>query len=133
MSAKRKIRTSFRPDFDSLDGRVLMSVGGLSPAQMRQAYKENFHFNVNGRSITATGAGQTIAIVIGGLDPYIANDLARFDRNFGIAAPPSFRAVYFQGVQYNESADSIEETSLDVEWAHAVAQVPISCLCKLFR
>jgi subtilase family serine protease len=119
MTAKR--RSSFRPRFDELDGRILMSASPLVPSQIRQAYLENFYFNVNGRITTATGAGQTIAIVIGGLDPYIFNDLARFDQTFGLPAPPSFQSWYFQGAQYNESASSIMETSLDVEWAHSVA------------
>ena len=119
MSAKR--RPKFRPGFDNLDSRILLSASPLTPAQIRQAYSENFAFNVNGQSYTATGAGQTIAIVIGGLDPYISNDLSTFDRNFGLPAPPSFQSVYFQGAQSNESADAIGETSLDVEWSHAVA------------
>ena len=116
-----KHRPTFRPGFDNLDGRILLSASPLVPAQIRQAYAENFHFNVNGRSYTATGAGQTIAIVIGGLDPNAYSDLTTFDRTFGIAAPPSFKSAYFQGAQYNESSDAIMETSLDVEWAHSVA------------
>ena len=116
-----KHRPTFRPAFDNLDGRILLSASPLSPAQIRQAYAENFNFNVNGQSYAATGAGQTIAIVIGGLDPYINNDLATFDCSYGLSAPPSFQSIYFQGAQNNESADSILETSLDVEWAHAVA------------
>jgi hypothetical protein len=113
-------RRDLRPGFDHLDGRILLSAG-LTPAQVRQAYSENYVFNVNGRSYTADGTKQTIAIVIGGLDPYISNDLATFDQAYGIPAPPSFQSVYFQGAQYNETANAIEETSLDVEWAHAVA------------
>jgi subtilase family serine protease len=119
MSARR--RRDFRPRLDPLDGRILLSASGLTPAQIGQAYSENFTFNVNGRSYAATGAGQTIAIVIGGLDPYIANDLSTFDQNFGLPAPPSFKSVSFQGAQNNESAGGIGETSLDVEWSHAVA------------
>jgi subtilase family serine protease len=119
MTAKR--RCSFRPGIDHLDGRILMSASPLSPSQIRQAYQENFRYTVNGQSTTATGAGQTIAIIIGGLDPYIFNDLAAFDQTFALPAPPSFQSWYFPGAQYNESADSIAETSLDVEWAHVVA------------
>jgi subtilase family serine protease len=118
MTARRR---ALRPTFDRLDGRILLSASPITPAQIRQAYSENYTFNVNGRSYTANGAGQTIAIVIGGLDPYISNDLATFDRTYGISAPPSFQSVSFQGAQYNESADAMLETSLDVEWTHAVA------------
>jgi subtilase family serine protease len=49
------------------------------------------------------------------------NDLGIFDRTFGLPDPPSFRSVYFPGAQYHESAGWMEETALDVEWAHAVA------------
>ena len=79
-----KHRPTFRPGFDNLDGRILLSASPLIPAQIRQAYAENFNFNVNGRSYTATGAGQTIAI-IDRLDsiPTSNNDLATFDRTFG--------------------------------------------------
>jgi len=116
-----KHRPTFRPGFDNLDGRILLSASPLIPAQIRQAYSENFNFNVNGHSYAATGAGQTIAIIDAGLDPYINNDLATFDQKYGLSAPPSFNNVSFQGAQNNESANWIEETSLDVEWAHAVA------------
>ncbi len=119
MSAKR--RSTFRPGFDYLDDRILLSANPLTPAQVRQAYAENFNFNVGGKSFAADGSGQTIAIVIGGLDPYIANDLATFDRNFGLPAPPSFQNIYFQGAQYNESTSAMLETAADVEWSHAIA------------
>ena len=49
-----KHRPTFRPGFDNLDDRILLSVSPLSPAQIRQAYAENFNFNVNGRSYAAT-------------------------------------------------------------------------------
>ena len=52
MSAKR--RSTFRPNFDHRDGRVLLSVAPLSPAQIRQPYSENYVFNVNGRSYAGT-------------------------------------------------------------------------------
>jgi subtilase family serine protease len=114
-------RRSYRPTVDSLDARVLLSAGGLTPAQIRQAYSENINFNVGGQTYAATGARQTIAIVDGGLDNSIFNDLATFDQTFGLAAPPSFEPVYFDGAQYTESVDSSLETSMDVEWSHAVA------------
>jgi subtilase family serine protease len=114
-------RRDLRPTLDHLDGRILLSASPLSPAQIKQAYSENYFFNVNGRSYTANGAGQTIAIIVAGLDPYIANDLATFDRAYGLPAPPRFQTAAFQGAQYNESAGWIKETALDVEWAHAVA------------
>ncbi len=116
-----KHRPTFRPGFDNLDGRILLSASPLIPAQIRQAYSEIFNFNVNGRSYAATGAGQTIAIVIGGLDNSIYNDLTTFDQTFGLAAPPSFKAVSFNGAQNTGSVPGSIETSMDVEWSHAVA------------
>jgi subtilase family serine protease len=119
MNARR--RRDFRPTLDGLDDRILLSVTPLAPSQIRRAYSENIVFNVNGRSYTANGAGQTIAIIVAGLDPYISKDLATFDSWYGIPAPPSFQGVYFQGAQNHESAGWIGETALDVEWAHAIA------------
>src|SRR5262245_53706562 len=116
MNARPRTACDFRPKFDDLDGRILLSASMLTPAQIRQAYTENFNFDVNGLQYAADGSGQTIAIVLGGLDPYIAHDLATFDRAFRLPAPPSFQSVYFQGAQNNESAAGIRETSLDVEW-----------------
>jgi subtilase family serine protease len=119
MTARR--RRDLRPAIDHLDGRILLSANPLTPAQIRQAYSENYNFNVNGRSYTANGAGQTIAIIVAGYDPYIGNDLAAFDRAFGLPAPPSLQSFPLPGALYYESPDWIKETALDVEWAHAVA------------
>ncbi len=92
-----------------------------SPLQMRSAY------SVNGISFGATagdGTGQTIAIVNAYDDPNIASDLAVFDAQYGLAAPPSFTKVSQTGGSTSGIATNstweIEE-SLDVEWAHAMA------------
>jgi subtilase family serine protease len=89
-----------------------------TPAQIRQAYGIDQTTLPNGQA--ATGAGQTIAIVDAYNDPNIANDLATFDAGYGLAAPPSFQVVRMNGVTQSNSGWSYE-TSLDVEWAHAVA------------
>ncbi len=86
---------------------------------------------------TLDGSGQTIVIVDAFGSPTIANDLALFDAVFGIAAPPSF--TIFCGnsptpfdtstcPHVNINANSFHdvfgwtiETSLDVEYAHAMA------------
>jgi subtilase family serine protease len=113
-------RRSYRPTVDPLDPRVLLSFGGFSPAQIRQAYGESIIFNVGGRTYTADGAGQTIAIVIGGLDPTILSDLKTFDARFGLP-DPHISTFYYPGAQNNESIVGQAETALDVEWSHAVA------------
>ncbi len=86
-----------------------------SPAQIRAAYGFS--------SSSLTGAGQTIAIVDAYNDPTIRADLATFDKQFGIAAPPNFTIEQeLNGTKapaYN--AGWATEIALDVEWAHAIA------------
>jgi subtilase family serine protease len=115
MSANR--RRACKPTMDRLDERCLLS--GLSPVQMSQAYGVNsFHFvNSSGQSIKADGAGETIAIVVGYHDPYLANDLTTFDRTYGLPNPSLTQWHY--GTASNDGW-ATEET-LDVEWSHAIA------------
>ncbi len=74
------------------------------------------------------GAGQTIVIVDAYGSPTIRQDLATFDTTFGIAAPPSFQVLCPLGCPTfnprNAKLDEVgwsEETTLDVEWSHAIA------------
>lgn len=72
------------------------------------------------------GTGQTIVIFDSIGSPTIKQDLGTFDRAFNLPDPPAFNIFYPIGnVNYN-SHDSSQagwagETSLDVEWAHAIA------------
>jgi subtilase family serine protease len=74
-----------------------------------------------------TGTGRTIGIVDVYGSPTIRGDLATFDAHFGIPAPPAFTIVEPAGTvpRFNSSdADMVDwagETTLDVEWAHAMA------------
>jgi subtilase family serine protease len=97
--------------------------GGLicyPPSLIRDAY--NF-------PSTLDGAGQTIIIVDPFGSPTIENDLAIFDNAFGIPAPPSFTILCPEhGCPAFDPSDGIHdeigaavETSLDVEYAHAMA------------
>lgn len=86
---------------------------------------------------SATGAGKTIMIVDAFGSPTIAADVARFSADTGLSklntpppsgpcAAPCFSIFYPGGkptFNANQSADVTwaEETSLDVEWAHAAA------------
>ncbi len=97
-----------------------------SPQFLNAAY--NFPSNLN-------GAGQTILIVDAYGSPTIASDLALFDSTFNIPAPPSF-TVYcplgcptpsyvsnsgaYGGNPHGALGWSLE-TSLDVEYSHAMA------------
>jgi subtilase family serine protease len=85
------------------------------PTQIRDAYDV---------PDTLTGSGQTIVIVDAYGDPTIEQDLAAFDANFGLAAPPSFtvyRSSNTQNAGPHDAAGWAVETALDVEWAHAIA------------
>jgi subtilase family serine protease len=95
--------------------------GGLTPAQIRTAYNTG---PLATRGIV--GTGQTIVIVDSFGSPTIATDLTRFDSQFGLAAPPSFRVIRPAGrvPGYRATANRITwaaETTLDVEWAHVIA------------
>ena len=97
------------------------------PAFIRSAY--NFPTALD-------GTGQTIVIVDAYGSPTIASDLALFDLVFGIPPPPSFTIVCPGGHGcpklnpnlINPSSNNLHsvfswtiETSLDVEYAHAMA------------
>ncbi len=74
-----------------------------------------------------TGAGQTIVIVDAYGSPTIKQDLAVFDAAFGLPAPPSFHIYCPSGCPKTQHAHKGQpqgwagETSLDVEWSHAIA------------
>ncbi len=134
-STNRKSLRSIRLLFEQLEDRVLPSVMhptyevydprgfgpatspspyGLTPATMLAAY-----------GVAGTGAGQTIAIVDAYNQPNVIGDLAGFDQEFGLAAPPSFTIVNQRGgtsLPQNAPSNSWGvEISLDVEWAHVIA------------
>lgn len=112
MRSHQKPRRS-RPCVEQLEARTLLSV--YTPAQIRTAYQFNQTSN--------TGAGQTIAIVDAYSNPNIGTDLATFDKQWGIAAPPSFKVVNQTGGSQPPPSNSgwWLEIALDVEWAHAIA------------
>jgi subtilase family serine protease len=98
---------------------------GLSPSTVRHAYGiDNVSFN----GVTGDGSGQTIAIVDAYNAPTIASDLSTFNNTFNL--PSSTLTVVGQtgsqtslpGLDPAPRGNSwAVETSLDVEWAHAVA------------
>src|SRR5262245_21382544 len=67
-----------------------LTVQGTTPTQIKTAYGFN---NIMFGSVIGDGTNQTIAIVDAYNDPNIANDLATFDQQFQLAAPPSFKVV----------------------------------------
>ena len=96
------------------------TVAGLSPAQVTVAYGFN---NITFSGVPGDGRNQTIAIVDAYNDPNIVADLAKFDTQFSLAAPPSFKVVNQTGGTTLPKNDRgwASEIALDVEWAHAIA------------
>ncbi len=75
----------------------------------------------------ATGKGETILIVDAFGSPTIKADLAAFDAQFGYPAPPKFTVIAPAGAipkfnpKNSQMAGWAGETTLDVEYAHALA------------
>jgi subtilase family serine protease len=63
----------------------------------------------------------SIAIVIAYHNPTIQSDLTTFDSQFGLPAPPSFQVVYASGSQPATDSGWAQESSIDVEWSHAMS------------
>jgi hypothetical protein len=94
------------------------AAAALTPQQIQNAYGIN-RIAFSGGGVSGNGAGQTIAIVDAYNDPNVRSDLAAFDSQYGLAAPPSFTIANL-GATTTDPGWALE-TALDVEWAHAVA------------
>jgi len=93
------------------------------PDQFQTAYNEQPLFNAG-----ITGAGQTIVIVDAFGSPTIQADLAVFDAQYNLPAPPSLKIIQpagavppFDPTDANGDVGWAGETTLDVEWAHSMA------------
>jgi subtilase family serine protease len=85
---------------------------GFAPIQIRHAYGFD--------QLTATGAGQTIAIVDAYGSPTIQKDLNTFCTQFHLPLT-TVQIAYPTGKPSQANGGWALETSLDVEWAHAIA------------
>ena len=85
---------------------------GYTPSQITQAY--------GFEHITSKGAGQTIAIIDAYGSPTIQADLDKFCTQFSLPKTTVVIA-HPNGVPTSTDAGWALETSLDVEWAHAIA------------
>ena len=125
---------SFRPLFLVGQGTGTSVPVGLFPASARHAYgfdRLSCSFTLPWGSTALCGSGQTIAIVDVYDDPAVESDLGVFDNQFGIPACTMangcFAKAQPQGIpdSGNRGASTTQdwalETSLDVEWAHAIA------------
>jgi subtilase family serine protease len=98
-----------------------IGISCYSPIQYQKAYnlKPLYDLGINGK-------GRTIAIVDAFGSPTIAHDLHVFDQNYGIADPPSLKIIQPVGTFTFDNTDPTQlnwatETTLDVEYAHAIA------------
>jgi subtilase family serine protease len=101
--------------------RHLVKLPCYGPVQIENAYGTPKLYSQG-----ITGAGETIIIVDSFGSPTIRQDLAAFDQGYGLPAPPSFKIIQPAGVvpPYNGSplrSNWAGETSLDVEYSHAIA------------
>jgi subtilase family serine protease len=85
---------------------------GYSPAKVRHAYGFD--------ALAGSGSGQTIAIVDAYGSPTIQKDLNTFCTQYGLAAT-TVTIASPGGKVTTTNAGWALETSLDVEWAHAIA------------
>ena len=85
---------------------------GYVPSQIRRAYGVDL--------LAAGGAGQTIAIVDAYGSPTAQSDLNKFSSQFGLA-PTTITVVYGGQKPHKSDAGWALETSLDLQWAHAIA------------
>ena len=92
-----------------------------SPFEIRRAYGLTGLINGGYK-----GRGQTIVIIDSYGSPTMAADLAQFDADYGLPAPPSLKELHPLGKVAFDPNDNTqvgwaEETSLDVQWAHSLA------------
>ncbi|HYR59037.1 MAG TPA: S8 family serine peptidase, partial [Chthoniobacteraceae bacterium] len=91
---------------------ISASPSGYTVSQVRHAYGFD--------RLTGNGAGQIIAIVDAFGSPTIQSDLNKFCATYNL--PATSVAIYYpQGKVRTTNSGWALETSLDVEWAHAVA------------
>ena len=94
-------------------GSAMASPPGLSPAEIKLIYK-----------LPSSGGGGTIAIIGAYNDPNIENDLNVFSRQFSLPECTTTNACFekhLMKAKTKADAGWALETSLDVQWAHAIA------------
>ncbi|MGA2011728.1 MAG: S53 family peptidase [Solirubrobacteraceae bacterium] len=99
-----------------------IGIACYGPTQYELAYDMNPLYQAG-----LTGAGKTIVIVDSFGSPTIESDLQTFDQAYGLPAPPSFQIIQPDGpVPPFDPTNPADpnwgiETSLDVEYSHAMA------------
>jgi subtilase family serine protease len=103
------------------DCRTFIGIPCYSPQEIQNAYGLASLLNAG-----YTGAGETIIIIVSFGSPTILQDLKTFDADYGLPDPPSFTVLAPLGTVPFDPTNSDQvgwasETTLDVEWAHAMA------------
>jgi subtilase family serine protease len=100
-----------------------LDIACYSPAQFQQAYDLAPLYKQGDN-----GAGETIVIVDSFGFQNIQSELTTFDKGFGLPAPPSFKIIRpvgkvpaFDPTKRPQMVGWAQETSLDVEYSHAIA------------
>src|SRR5690349_21179394 len=122
-----------RSEMEVLEPRRLLSATfadlqpqGLTPQEIRHAYGfDAVQFTARGKAVAADGRGETIAVVTAYDAPTIRKDLRTFDQMYGLPDRVSgggfaLSVVKPQGKTMANSSWA-QETSMDVQWAHAIA------------
>src|SRR5258706_6562170 len=90
LEPRRLLSVSAHPRIVHHRDQTFGPLDGFTPAQAIKAYG---FAGISFGGVTGDGSGQTIAIVDAYDDAKIVEDLAVFDTQFGLAAPPSFQKV----------------------------------------
>jgi subtilase family serine protease len=102
-----------RPPFHIRKGSAQTTfVGGYTPKQIKKAYRVD--------KLKYSGMGQKIALIEAFGSPTIKKDLETFDKQFNLSSA-QLNISYPEGTRFQNNPDWGVETSLDVEWAHALA------------
>lgn len=109
------------PPTDAQCRAMAPNVPCYSPQEMQKAYGEDTLLAAGN-----TGKGETIVIIDSYGSPTIQADLSAFDAGYGLPDPPSFQVIAPLGtVPWNPNDSTMLnwgfETTLDVEWSHAMA------------
>ncbi len=103
------------------DCEAAFNIPCYDPKQLRKAYDLTPILDKG-----YNGKGQTIVIIDSFGSPTALSDLKQFDMDYGLPNPPSFQQlapigkVAFDPTN-NDQIGWAEETSLDVQWSHAMA------------
>jgi len=137
-SAVTKAATPSAPSIIVKPG-VMHPIGGMATPSQANCVKYGYYHCLTPQQVETaynlaplyrhgiTGKGETIVIVDSFGSPTIQKDLAVFDKEFKLPAPPSFKIITPAGKIPKWNPDDSDmtgwggETTLDVQFAHAIA------------